>query len=46
MNQRLGSSGSLGLILGGGAKSLYNMGKFLAKNIGKKSIAKGIDNVL
>ena len=27
MNQRLGSSGSLGLILGGGAKSLYNMGK-------------------
>jgi hypothetical protein len=46
MNQRLGSSGSLGLILGGGAKSLYNMGKFLAKNIGKKGIAKGIDNFL
>jgi hypothetical protein len=46
MQQRLGSSGSLGLILGGGAKSLYNMGKFLAKNIGKKGIVKEIDNFL
>ena len=46
MNQRLGSSGSLGLILGGGAKSLYNMGKFLAKNIGKKGIVKGIDKFI
>ncbi len=44
--QRLGSSGSLGLILGGGAKSLYNLGKYLAKNIGKKSIIKKIDKSL
>ena len=40
MQQRLGSSGSLGLILGGGPKSLYNLGKYLAKNIGKKKIIK------
>ena len=43
MQQRLGSSGSLGLILGGGPKSLYSLGKYLAKNIGKKKIIKKIN---
>lgn len=46
MQQRLGSSGSLGLILGGGAKSLYNMGKYIAKNLGKKGVIKGVDKFL
>jgi len=46
MQQRLGSSGSLGLILGGGAKNLYNLGKYLAKNIGKKSVIKKINKSL
>lgn len=44
--QKLGSSGSLGLILGGGAKSLYNMGKYIAKNLGKKGVIKGVDKFL
>jgi len=45
MQQRLGSSGSLGLILGGGAKGLYNIGKYVAKNVLKKGAIKGVDKL-
>ncbi len=45
MEQRLGSSGSLGLILGGGVKGLYNVGKYVAKNLLKKGAVKGVDKL-
>ena len=44
--QMLGSSGSLGLILGGEAKGLYNIGKYLAKNLLKKGAVKQADKYL
>ena len=46
MQQRqMGSSGSLGLIIGGGAKGLYNIGKYVAKNVLKKGVVKGVDEL-
>ncbi len=45
MQQRLGSSGSLGLILGGGVKGIYNVGKYVTKNLLKKGAVKGIDKL-
>jgi len=45
MQQRLGSSGSLGLILGGGVKGIYNIGKHLTKNLLKKGAVKGVDKL-
>ena len=44
--QILGSSGSLGMIAGGGAKGLYNISKYIAKKLSKKGIIKGIDKFL
>jgi hypothetical protein len=43
--QRMGSSGTLGLIVGGGVKGLYNIGKIVAKNIMKKGAVKSIDEL-
>tara|TARA_R100000951_G_scaffold12552_1_gene10083 strand:- start:16 stop:534 length:519 start_codon:yes stop_codon:yes gene_type:complete len=43
--QMVGTSGSLGLIIGGGAKGLYNIGKYVAKNILKKGAVKGVDKL-
>jgi len=45
MQRRMGSSGNLGLILGGGVKGLYNVGKYITKNLLKKGAAKGIDKL-
>ena len=35
----------LGLILGGGVKGLYNVGKYITKNLLKKGVAKGVDKI-
>ena len=45
MQRRMGSSGSLGLILGGGVKGIYNVGKYITKNILKKGAVKGVDKL-